>query len=567
MKIPVLCTLIFFSAVLKGAELQELVNRLTVDLASLNNFIISNRLITIKTADGQEITVSQAFIDSSITLKNVQETLPSESVLPIDFIKTQEELKVIINSLNVIHDKSALNKHLAALTVEELCNLIKNVDYLDIRVLFDAATDLLASKLKDPTWLSTFEKNPEKIEKQWSSLPNEIQYRISGKILDKNKLLKPMFVYARKLENQYSALTMNYDGSNLILAIENNGIEIRSAKDFKLIQAVPRPKGNYYDTRAIAYLRRQEELYLISSWEAHKSFKSLIILLNLRTNKEAYQVTIDSRMISSIVLSPDSKQFATASFDGTICVLDTFKGSVIKILKIGSAAEGKSWISYSPDGKYLAAAYETNNVAVHIWDTETWNLVRTFGDAKQYADHIVRLGLDYDSDSKHIATSHIKRDLLPFESPKLEIWDAQTGNLLKIATTYAGWLKYSKNGEFLTIASYNNLIVLDSKTLERKFNLELVPELFLVTQSAHENYLIAISKPESGPSALIAIYLPYNNREIAHYLTTGLSISRSLLISLILKNKSTTLSAEYLSKIYNGMPKQIKELLEIAVKQ
>jgi len=76
-----------------------------------------------------------------------------------------------------------------------------------------------------------------------------------------------------------------------------------------------------------------------------------------------------SDMVVALAFSPDGEALATASFDGTVRIVDVASGETSQVLNIG----GVLWtVVYSPDGKRLAAAGADSTV--HIWDTKTWTV-------------------------------------------------------------------------------------------------------------------------------------------------------------------------------------------------
>src|SRR5438093_1353172 len=68
--------------------------------------------------------------------------------------------------------------------------------------------------------------------------------------------------------------------------------------------------------------------------------------------------------IRQVVFSPDGKQLASASVDGTVKLWDTTTGQEEHTLH-GHAA-GVEGVAFSPDGKRLASA--SNDQTVKVWD-------------------------------------------------------------------------------------------------------------------------------------------------------------------------------------------------------
>src|SRR5262249_17134231 len=85
----------------------------------------------------------------------------------------------------------------------------------------------------------------------------------------------------------------------------------------------------------------------------------------------SWQVPFPSRMITSLVVSPDDKQIVVAGHNRETRVTDFSGKETLKLEAPANTAGGLSYfgvgpVAYSPDGKWLAASFIPGEVP--IWD-------------------------------------------------------------------------------------------------------------------------------------------------------------------------------------------------------
>jgi WD40 repeat protein len=135
----------------------------------------------------------------------------------------------------------------------------------------------------------------------------------------------------------------------------------------------------------------------------------------------------EDQEVETIVISPDGKKIASAgSRDGAVKLWNVDTGKVIKTLLTGHTGRVGS-VSWSPDGGQMVSGSEDGTF--RVWDVESGKTI--LGPINCACDVNVEfepndsraLYVCYSPDAKMIATGG--------DDPGLQIWDANTGKLLK----------------------------------------------------------------------------------------------------------------------------------------
>lgn len=150
-------------------------------------------------------------------------------------------------------------------------------------------------------------------------------------------------------------------------------------------------------------------------------------------NIDAHRVSMvfrgSSYKLNNAVFSPDGKKLLTSNFDFPK-IWDIQSGKLINVLS-GHMRETTSAV-FSYDGKLIITSSE--DATVKIWDSQTWNLIRSVID---YASHGI-LSVAISRDNKLIATANSGNS-------SVDLIDVSTGKIVTV-------IKSPEKYEFLSVA-------------------------------------------------------------------------------------------------------------------
>lgn len=89
---------------------------------------------------------------------------------------------------------------------------------------------------------------------------------------------------------------------------------------------------------------------------------------DLETRRELWSIPNDLGGVWGLDLSPDGKQLAGASLDGTLRIWNAANGTSLAVLK--GHTKQAIWVDYMPDGKFLASS--SLDGTVRLWDAATY---------------------------------------------------------------------------------------------------------------------------------------------------------------------------------------------------
>lgn len=145
-----------------------------------------------------------------------------------------------------------------------------------------------------------------------------------------------------------------------------------------------------------------------------------------------------------VAWSPDGELLAAAQRDGTIWLVDTVAGQVLRLLS--GFVHAVNGVAFCPDGKTLASA--SDDGAVRLWDVCTGRELRTL---EGHTNPVTSVA--WSPDGKKLASASIDKNI--------RLWDAATGRNLGVfeghtdGVTSVAW---SPDGERLASGSDDNTV-------------------------------------------------------------------------------------------------------------
>jgi WD40 repeat protein len=177
---------------------------------------------------------------------------------------------------------------------------------------------------------------------------------------------------------------------------------------------------------------------------ASASADGTIYVWNTADGSMAYQISNAKSVVSRVRFSSDGRRFVTAAADGTARIWDANTGRPVgrAMKQSGQLTEA----NFSPDGQRLVTAHTDSSQAprgARLWDTATGE---ASGPELQHRDGVLTAA--FSPDGKRVATGGEDRLAI--------IWDAATGRRLSpgmLHPGYAAKVKFSPDGRLLLTLS------------------------------------------------------------------------------------------------------------------
>jgi hypothetical protein len=238
------------------------------------------------------------------------------------------------------------------------------------------------------------------------------------------------------------AVAIAPDGSTLASAGHDGAIRFWSLNTRKELRTIPGHPGK---VRSIAFSPDGKVLATASS-------EKTVRLWDASSGKQLRKLSGSLENVVSVAFSPDGKNLACGGGwgQGSILIWDLAKGDVLQTLPLGGKAK-EAWsvlraISYSPDGKRLAAA--DDNDMVSVCDVETGKeQLRYLGHEKGV------FSVAFAPDGKALLTAGGDKTI--------RLWDASTGKKLREFKGHEDWVTtaiFSPNGRTIASASYDKSV-------------------------------------------------------------------------------------------------------------
>ena len=153
-----------------------------------------------------------------------------------------------------------------------------------------------------------------------------------------------------------------------------------------------------------------------------------IWIYDVQTCKPLELITGHTGPVNSLVFSPDGGTFATASDDNTARLWDTNTGEH-KISFVGHTETINS-VAFSPDGEKFATASDDKTIG--LWNLQTGEQIARL---KGHTEKV--LSAVFAHDGTVIASSEAFG-----EEVGIRIWNAHTGEFLKLYSVDTDWVEY-----------------------------------------------------------------------------------------------------------------------------
>ena len=164
-----------------------------------------------------------------------------------------------------------------------------------------------------------------------------------------------------------------------------------------------------------------------------------------------------SGKIYSIAIAPNSKFLLTGSSDGTAKMWDTATGKELRTLKLSSLPMWACFVTFSPDGKRIAARAGTYGAAsgIKVWDTATGKELHTLRKTGGFSDFA------FSPDGKRIAAGMQGDDTATVSDAATD----KTLLTLRGHTSFVYGVAYSPDGRRIATGSFDGSVkVWDART-------------------------------------------------------------------------------------------------------
>jgi WD40 repeat protein len=165
--------------------------------------------------------------------------------------------------------------------------------------------------------------------------------------------------------------------------------------------------------------------------------------------EEIWNGTNHTNVVYSVSYSPDGSKIASASFDGTIKVWDSWNGSMI--LNWTAHPDFVLSVDWSPNGTWIASGSVDNTIK--IWNSSDGGFIRTLSGHTEMVDVVA-----FSPNGTWLASGS--------DDNTTKFWNVSTGNEINSLPNpdWAEHIDWSPNGTWLAVDSDNNVTIWDVPT-------------------------------------------------------------------------------------------------------
>lgn len=246
-----------------------------------------------------------------------------------------------------------------------------------------------------------------------------------------------LFSYTDEENGNIHNISLNNDGSLLVSGgYSNKNIRIHNAKNLQVVLTIK----DFYSVEDVCFNPQNNEFAVVG---ALPNNKQCVAIYNADTRAKVRTLFVQGNNTSlpmCLTYSPDGKYVAAgfANESTGIVIYDAATGNKLRYIPHNLDINS---VAYSPDGQYVAGGSKDE---VSIWNTSSDNLVHSLSGLESYV-----LTLDFSPDGKYIVGAGMDHTCV------FKMWDTKTGSLVQSIDKNGpdiNGLKFSPNGQSLAVA-------------------------------------------------------------------------------------------------------------------